>query len=138
MKNVDVRKVNINDFSSVKRLMQSVQDLHHNNRSEIHKDSEIFDKEEFSQNINNIIVAEINNLVVGVVKYLIKEKLENSYTNYRSILTKQSSSVYNKLCMKIFANVLRKYSSKSGGKSYETREKTAWQAEDACWLLQTI
>lgn len=86
MKNVDVRKVNINDFSSVKRLMQSVQDFHHNNRSEIHKDSEIFDKEEFSQNINNIIVAEINNLVVGVVKYLIKEKLENSYTNYRKVL----------------------------------------------------
>ena len=55
--NVDVRKVNMNDFSSVKRLMQSVQDLHHNNRSEIHKDSEIFDKEEFSQNINNIIEA---------------------------------------------------------------------------------
>ena len=84
--NVDVRKVNINDFSSVKKLMQSVQDLHHNNRSEIHKDSKIFDKEEFSQNINNIIVAEINNLVVGVVKYLIKEKLENSYTNYRKVL----------------------------------------------------
>ena len=84
--NVDVRKVNINDFSSVKKLMQSVQDLHNNNRSEIHKDSKIFDKEEFSQNINNIIVAEINNLVVGVVKYLIKEKLENSYTNYRKVL----------------------------------------------------
>lgn len=85
-KNVDVRKVNINDFTSVKKLMQNVQDLHHNNRSEIHKDSEIFDEEEFSQNINNIIVAEINNLVVGVVKYLIKGKLENSYTNYRKVL----------------------------------------------------
>ena len=60
---------------------------------------------------------------------------KNSYTNYRSILTKQSSSVYNKLCMKIFADVLRKYSSKSGGKSYETREKTAWQIKDACRLL---
>lgn len=60
---------------------------------------------------------------------------KNSYTNYRSILTKQSSSVYNKLCMKIFADVLQKYSSKSGGESYETREKTAWQIKDACRLL---
>lgn len=46
----------------------------------------IFDEEKFSQNINNIIVAEINNLVVGTIKYLIKEKLENSYTNYRKVL----------------------------------------------------
>ena len=47
-------------------------------------------------------------------------------------MTKQSSSVYNKFCMKIFADVLQKYSSKSGGESYETREKTAWQIKDAC------
>lgn len=46
----------------------------------------IFDEEKFSQNINKIIVAEINNLVVGTIKYLIKEKLENSYTNYRKVL----------------------------------------------------
>lgn len=46
----------------------------------------ILDEEKFSQNINNIIVAEINNLVVGTIKYLIKEKLENSYTNYRKVL----------------------------------------------------
>ena len=46
----------------------------------------IFDEEKFSQNINNIIVAEINNLVVGAILYLIKEKLENSYTNYRKVL----------------------------------------------------
>jgi hypothetical protein len=37
--------------------------------------------------------------------------------------------------MKIFADVLQKYSSKSGGESYETREKTAWQIKDACRLL---
>ncbi len=66
--------------------MQSVQDLHHNKRSKIHKDSEIFDKEEFNQNLNNIIVAEINNTVVGAILYLIKEKLENNYTNYRKVL----------------------------------------------------
>ena len=83
---LQIRKASVNDYIYVQKLMQSVQDLHHNKRSEIHKDSEIFDKEEFSQNINNIIVAEINNLVVGVVKYLIKEKLENSYTNYRKVL----------------------------------------------------
>lgn len=46
----------------------------------------ILDEEKFSQNINNIIVAEINNLVVGAILYLIKEKLENSYTNYRKVL----------------------------------------------------
>lgn len=66
--------------------MQSVQDLHHNKRIEIHKDSEIFGKEEFNQNINNIIAAEINNIVVGAILYLIKEKLENNYTNYRKVL----------------------------------------------------
>lgn len=66
--------------------MQSVQDLHHNRRNEIHKDSEIFDIEEFKQNIDNIIVAEINDTIVGAVVYLIKEKLENNYTNYRKVL----------------------------------------------------
>lgn len=55
-------------------------------QSLIFKKWRIFDEEEFSQNINNIIVAEINNLVVGIVKYLIKEKLENSYINYRKVL----------------------------------------------------
>lgn len=83
---LQIRKASVNDYIYVQKLMQSVQDLHHNKRSEIHKDSEIFDKEEFNQNINSIIVVEINNTVVGVVKYLIKEKLENSYTNYRKVL----------------------------------------------------
>ena len=83
---IHIRKSDVNDYIYVKKLMQSVQDLHHNKRSEIHKDSEIFDKEEFNQNLNNIIVAEINNTVVGVIVYLIKEKLENNYTNYRKVL----------------------------------------------------
>ena len=83
---LQIRKASVNDYIYVKKLIQSVQDLHHNKRSEIHKDSEIFGKEEFNQNINNIIVAEINNIVVGVIVYLIKEKLENNYTNYRKVL----------------------------------------------------
>ena len=49
-----------------KKIMQSVQDLHHNRRNEIHKDSEIFDIEEFKQNIDNIIVVEINDTIVEV------------------------------------------------------------------------
>ena len=83
---LQIRKASVNDYIYVQKLMQSVQDLHHNKRSEIHKDSEIFDKEEFNQNINNIIVVEINNTVVGAILYLIKEKLENNYTNYRKVL----------------------------------------------------
>lgn len=83
---LQIRKASVNDYIYVKKLMQSVQNLHHNKRSEIHKDREIFDKEEFNQNINNIIVAEINNTVVGAILYLVKEKLENNYTNYRKVL----------------------------------------------------
>lgn len=87
-------------------------------------------------------LGEINILFTETIeKATYKNCLEKIITeafgenNYRSILTKQSSSVYNKLCMKIFADVLQKYSSKSGGESYETREKTAWQIKDACRLL---
>lgn len=83
---VQVRKANVNDYIYIKKLMQSIQNLHHNKRSEIHKDSEIFDIEEFKQNIDNIMVAEINNTIVGAVVYLVKEKLENNYTNYRKVL----------------------------------------------------
>lgn len=43
-------------------------------------------KKNLIKNINNIIVAEINDTIVGAVVYLIKEKLENNYTNYRKVL----------------------------------------------------
>lgn len=92
-KKINLRKANVNDFICVKKLMQSVQDLHHYNRSDIHKDSEIFGEEEFNQSINDIMVAETNGTVVGVVKYLFKEKAENNYTNYRKVLFIDALSV---------------------------------------------
>lgn len=46
---LQIRKASVNDYIYVKKIMQSVQDLHHNKRGEIHKDREIFDKEEFNQ-----------------------------------------------------------------------------------------
>lgn len=86
MNDVIIRKAKEEDFKDVKKLMQSVQNLHHNNRSDIHKDSEIFKEDEYQKNMQNILVAEINNNVVGAIMYFIKENMENNYTNYRKIL----------------------------------------------------
>ena len=74
MNNVIIRKANEEDFKDVKELMQSVQDLHHSKRSDIHKDNEIFKEDEYQKNMESITVAEINNNVIGAIMYFIKEK----------------------------------------------------------------
>lgn len=51
MNNVTIRRANEEDYKDVKKLMQSVQDLHLSKRSDIHKDSEIFKEEEYQKNM---------------------------------------------------------------------------------------
>ncbi len=86
MNNVTIRRAIKEDYKDVKKLMQSVQNLHHSKRSDIHKDSEIFKEDEYQKNMESITVAEINNNVIGAIMYFIKEKLENNYTHYRKVL----------------------------------------------------
>ncbi len=49
MNNVTIRRANEKDYKYVKKLMQSVQDLHHSKRSDIHKDNEIFKEDEYQK-----------------------------------------------------------------------------------------
>ena len=86
IKNIVIRKVKENDYSDLKILMQYIQDLHYLNRSDIHKHNEIFSKDEFNENFDNILVAEIKGTLCGIAIYFIKNTKDNNYVHGKKVL----------------------------------------------------
>ena len=86
MNDLIIRKCVDDDFLKVTELMQTVQDFHHKMRCDIHKDNEIFEKKEFDKKKNDIVVATLNDEVIGVLIYLIKNGSVINYVYQRKVL----------------------------------------------------
>lgn len=85
-----IRRANIEDFKQVHELIMQVHKLHVKERSDIYRDTDPLDFEEFKEelsNSNNIyLVAELKNEIVGICFSQIKETLNNRIMKNRKVL----------------------------------------------------
>ena len=85
-----IRKAEIEDFNKVHRLIMQVHKLHVKERTDIYKDVDPMNFEEFKNelsNINNIyLVAQLENKIVGICFSQIKEISNNRIMKDRKIL----------------------------------------------------
>ena len=85
-----IRKAEIKDFNKVHRLIMQVHKLHVKERTDIYKDVDPMNFEEFKNelsNSNNIyLVAQLENKIVGICFSQIKEILNNRIMKDRKIL----------------------------------------------------
>lgn len=87
---ITIRRANIGDFKQVHGLIMQVHKLHVKERSDIYRDTDPLDFEEFKEelsNSNNIyLVAELKNEIVGICFSQIKETLNNRIMKNRKVL----------------------------------------------------
>ena len=89
-KNIIVRKARKDDYKQVNELVKEVHRIHIENRSDIYKDCNPIDFESYEEeiaNTNNIyLVAEINNIVLGICFAEVKRILNNKIMKDRTII----------------------------------------------------
>ena len=87
---MNIRNAQIEDANKISELMLQVAKIHSNARKDIFKEKSIEEiKTEFNNRINNkenILVAEENNNIYGVIVYKIKEVKENINLKDRTTL----------------------------------------------------
>lgn len=87
---ITIRGAKIGDFKQVHRLIMQVHKSHVKERSDIYKDTDPLDFEEFKEelsNSNNIyLVAELKNEIVGICFSQIKETPNNRIMKNRKVL----------------------------------------------------
>ena len=87
---MNIRKAQIEDINKISELMLQVAEIHTNARKDIFKEKSIEEiKTEVNKRINNkenIVVAEENNNIYGVIIYKIREVKEHINLKDRTIL----------------------------------------------------
>lgn len=85
-----IRKAKKEDFDQIHKLIKQVHDIHVNEREDIYKNVDPITRESFIEdllNINNIyIVAEENNVIVGICLAELKEITNNKIMKDRKII----------------------------------------------------
>ncbi len=85
-----IRKAEIKDFNKVHKLIMQVHKLHVNGRTDIYKDVDPMNFEEFKNELlntnNTYLVAQLENEIVGICFAQIKETSNNKIMKDRKIL----------------------------------------------------
>lgn len=90
MERIEVRKMKVNDFEEVHRLVNQIYMLHLSNRGDIYRNEDPLYREDFINFLNNpkcmCYVAVLNNKIVGEIITTIKEIKEEGIFKHRKIL----------------------------------------------------
>lgn len=133
---MNVRNAQIEDVNKISELMLQVAKIHSNARKDIFKEKSIEEiKTEFNNRINNkenILVAEENNNIYGVVVYKIKEVKEHINLKDRTTLYIDELVVDEKVRkMGIGKNLFSEVKKIAKEKNYDAVELNCWNFNES-------
>ena len=129
---MNIRKAQIEDINKISELMLQVAEIHTNARKDIFKEKSIEEiKTEVNKRINNkenIVVAEENNNIYGVIIYKIREVKEHINLKDRTILWIDELVVDEKVRkMGIGKNLFSEVKRIAKEKNYDAVELNCWK-----------
>ena len=133
---MNIRNAQIEDVNKISELMLQVAKIHSNARKDIFKEKSIEEiKTEFNNRINNkenILVAEENNNIYGVVVYKIKEVKEHINLKDRTTLYIDELVVDEKVRkMGIGKNLFSEVKKIAKEKNYDAVELNCWNFNES-------
>ncbi len=133
---MNIRNAQIEDVNKISELMLQVAKIHSNARKDIFKEKSIEEiKTEFNNRINNkenILVAEENNNIYGVVVYKIKEVKEHINLKDRTTLYIDELVVDEKVRkMGIGKNLFSEVKKIAKEKNYDAVELNCWKFNES-------
>ena len=133
---MNVRNAQIEDVNKISELMLQVAKIHSNARKDIFKEKSIEEiKTEFNNRINNkenILVAEENNNIYGVIVYKIKEVKEHINLKDRTTLYIDELVVDEKVRkMGIGKNLFSEVKKIAKEKNYDAVELNCWNFNES-------
>lgn len=133
---MNIRNAQIEDVNKISELMLQVAKIHSNARKDIFKEKSIEEiKTEFNNRINNkenILVAEENNNIYGVIVYKIKEVKEHINLKDRTTLYIDELVVDEKVRkMGIGKNLFSEVKKIAKEKNYDAVELNCWNFNES-------
>ena len=133
---MNIRNAQIEDVNKISELMLQVAKIHSNARKDIFKEKSIEEiKTEFNNRINNkenILVAEENNNIYGVIVYKIKEVKEHINLKDRTTLYIDELVVNEKVRkMGIGKNLFSEVKKIAKEKNYDAVELNCWNFNES-------
>ena len=133
---MNIRNAQIEDVNKISELMLQVAEIHSNARKDIFKEKSIEEiKIEFNNRINNkenILVAEENNNIYGVIVYKIKEVKEHINLKDRTTLYIDELVVDEKVRkMGIGKNLFSEVKKIAKEKNYDAVELNCWNFNES-------